>query len=267
MLEDKERLNQQSMHTHTQGVGRDIVLLHGWGMHSGIWDGILPELVSRYRVTLIDLPGHGRSSPAEFTLDSLVNDLGEIIPLHSILIGWSLGAIVGQKFAATYQERLDKLVLVSGTPRFVDAEDWPHATSREVFSQFSRDLEQDYQSTLKRFIYLQSKGGEKADDTRKQLQESMTHGPQPDPGSLKCGLNILESTDLRNDLDKIRCPVQLMLGERDTLVPVDVGSHIVKLLDQASLEIISGAGHAPFISHPVEFTQVINSFIEAGVSE
>lgn len=261
MLEDKTILKQESMYTHTQGAGKDIVLLHGWGMHSGLWNGILAELLSRYRVTLIDLPGHGNSAPAEFTLDSLVNDLNEIIPSHSVLIGWSLGAIVGQQFAITYPESLDKLVLVSGTPRFVDAEDWPHAIRSEVFSQFSRDLEQDYQSTLKRFIYLQSKGGENAGDTHKQLQNIMMHGSQPDPVSLKCGLDILGTADLRKDLGKIRCPVQLIMGERDTLVPVTVGDKMTGLLNNARIEVIAGAGHAPFISHPEEFIRIMYSFI------
>lgn len=264
MSEDNAILHQENMVTHTQGAGKDIVLLHGWGMHSGIWKGILPELTARYRVTTIDFPGHGRSSPTEFTLDSLVKDLNEIIPSGSILLGWSLGAVVGQKFAISYPEKLDRLVLVSGTPRFVDAEDWPHATRREVFSQFSRDLEQDYQSTLKRFIFLQSKGGEKAGDTHKELQRIMMHGPQLDPVALKCGLDILEYTDLRNELNKIRCPVQLMLGERDTLVPTGVGDNVAGLLSNARIEVIAGAGHAPFLSHPHEFIQSVFSFIETG---
>lgn len=267
MLEDKVKLSQERIYTHTQGTGKDVVLLHGWGMHSGIWNSILPELVSRYRVTLIDLPGHGRSTPAGFTLDSLVNNLNEIMPAHSILVGWSLGAIVGQRFAITFPEKLDKLILVSGTPRFVDAEDWPHATGQEVFSQFSRDLAQDYPSTLKRFIYLQSRGGEKAGETQKQLHEAMVNGRQPDSVSLRCGLDILGSTDLREELNKIQCPVQLVMGERDTLVPVGVGSDIIELLDKARLEIITGAGHAPFLSHPAKFIQVVNYFIEAGRSE
>ncbi len=267
MLEDKVTLSQARMYTRTQGAGKDVVLLHGWGMHSGIWDGILPELVSRYRVTLIDLPGHGRSAPADFTLDSLVNDLNEIMPVDSILVGWSLGAIVAQRFATTFSEKLDKLILVSGTPRFVDSEDWPHATRQEVFSQFSRELEQDYQSTLKRFIYLQSRGGEKAGETQKQLQETMVNGPQPDSVSLRCGLDILGSADLREDLNKIQCPVQLVMGERDTLVPFSVGNDIIEMLNKANLEIIPRAGHAPFLSHPAKFIQVVNSFIEAGISE
>ena len=267
MLEDKAKLSQQGMYTHTQGAGKDVVLLHGWGMHSGIWDGILPELVSRYRVTLIDLPGHGRSVPAGFTLDGLVNDLNEIMPVHSILVGWSLGAIVAQRFAITFPEKLDKLILVSGTPRFVDEDGWPHATRQEVFSQFSHDLAQDYQSTLKRFIYLQSRGSEKAGETQKQLHETMVNGPQPDSVSLRCGLDILGSADLREELNKIQCPVQLIMGERDTLVPVEVGNNIIEMLDKANLEIIPGAGHAPFLSRPAKFIQVVNSFIEAGISE
>lgn len=264
-MEEKAISGQKRLYSYAQGAGKDIVLLHGWGMHSDIWNSVLPELVAKYRVTMVDLPGHGRSPPASFTLDSLVEELDEIIPSDSVLVGWSLGAMVAQKLVLSSQalspEKFVGLILVAGTPRFVDAEDWPHATRREVFSQFSRDLEQDYQSTLKRFIYLQSKGGERSGDTRRQLQESMMHGPQPDPDSLKYGLDILESTDLRKDLDKIRCPVQLVMGDRDTLVPIGAGNDIAKLLRNVQLKTITGAGHAPFISHPKEFVKSVISFI------
>jgi len=48
-----------------EGRGRDLVLLHGWGFHSGAWDGVAGELASRYRLHRIDLPGHGRSQACE----------------------------------------------------------------------------------------------------------------------------------------------------------------------------------------------------------
>ena len=49
------------IHTETYGLGKPIVLVHGWAMHSGIWRLFARELAKHYQVTLIDLPGHGRS--------------------------------------------------------------------------------------------------------------------------------------------------------------------------------------------------------------
>ncbi|MGB5339321.1 MAG: alpha/beta fold hydrolase, partial [Gammaproteobacteria bacterium] len=51
-----------NLYTHTSGAGPDLLLVHGWGLHSGIWDGLAPLLEPHYRVTRMDLPGHGRSA-------------------------------------------------------------------------------------------------------------------------------------------------------------------------------------------------------------
>ncbi len=50
-----------SIHVHIEGEGRDLVLLHGWAMHGGIFTDLLPELKQHHRVHVIDLPGHGQS--------------------------------------------------------------------------------------------------------------------------------------------------------------------------------------------------------------
>ena len=50
-----------SVHVESVGRGRPLVMLHGWAMHSGLWFPLLPRLIERYRMHLVDLPGHGYS--------------------------------------------------------------------------------------------------------------------------------------------------------------------------------------------------------------
>ena len=49
------------LYSHTLGSGPDVVLLHGWGMHSGVWEDVVEALLDHHRVTVLDLPGHGYS--------------------------------------------------------------------------------------------------------------------------------------------------------------------------------------------------------------
>ena len=50
-----------ALHYELRGRGRDLVLLHGWGMNLRVWDELARTLARRFRVIAIDLPGHGRS--------------------------------------------------------------------------------------------------------------------------------------------------------------------------------------------------------------
>jgi pimeloyl-[acyl-carrier protein] methyl ester esterase len=52
-----------SLHIESEGAGPDLVLLHGWAMHGGIWRDVREQLARHFRLHLVDLPGHGFSSP------------------------------------------------------------------------------------------------------------------------------------------------------------------------------------------------------------
>ena len=50
-----------ALHFEVRGRGRDLVLLHGWGLNLRVWDELAGALARRFRVIAIDLPGHGKS--------------------------------------------------------------------------------------------------------------------------------------------------------------------------------------------------------------
>src|SRR3990167_1523074 len=54
--------NMSLLFAETMGDGPELVLLHGWGLHSGIFEPIRAELTRQFRVTFIDLPGFGQSA-------------------------------------------------------------------------------------------------------------------------------------------------------------------------------------------------------------
>ena len=129
------------LHVETCGndAGPDLVLLHGWAMHSGVWDGVRERLAQQYRLHLVDLPGHGFSAaltgtgePA--TLQHMAAAVAQVLPARSTVCGWSLGGQVAIKLALTLLEpqRIEQLVLVSTTPSFVQREDWPWAMAATV---------------------------------------------------------------------------------------------------------------------------------------
>lgn len=250
------------LHVQRFGEGADIVLLHGWGLHAEVWSDVAQQLAARFRVTLIDLPGHGRSAPLEgYSLSRVAASIAEVAPPHAIWLGWSLGGMVAMHIATTLPSRVTALILVASTPQFVRDDDWRHAMDGAVLESFAQALQENHAQTVQRFLALQTRGAAQGQDTLRRLRNAVMQYP-PHPDTLRGGLAILRDTRLRPHLRKITCPVQIILGERDTLVPCEMGTALQAQMANARLNITAAAGHAPFLSHPAEFMNCINGFLD-----
>lgn len=259
-----------ALHIEEQGAGRPLVLLHGWGLHSGVWDEVAAELARRYRVLRVDLPGHGRSAPlpGDYTLAQLADTVRAALRPRlqeeaAVWVGWSLGGLVALQTTLTAPELAAALVLVACTPRFTATRNWPHAIAGEVLRGFAAELKHDYRATLLRFLALQARGGEHARDDVRRLRERLFACGGPDPAALRVGLAILEDTDLRERMHELALPTALIGGERDTLVPSGALYAIADVLPRSTLAIVAGAGHAPFVSHRDVFMTELLNFLDA----
>jgi pimeloyl-[acyl-carrier protein] methyl ester esterase len=234
-----------------QGSGPDLVLVHGWGLHGGIWGDLPALLAQHFRVTTLDLPGHGRSRTAgeSPSFDAFADSVAELCPAPAIWLGWSLGGLIALHAALRRPEKVSKLVLVGATPKFVQAPDWPHAMPTEVFADFARSLARDYRTTLLRFLSLQIGSSESARAALKQLRSDMFAHGEPQPEALAAGLVILEQTDLRARLAEIQVSALVVHGSHDRLALPAAGAYLAAQLPQARLLCLEGAGHAPFLSH------------------
>ncbi len=245
------------------GQGRSVVLLHGWGMHSGVWMGLVDELSKHYQVTVIDLPGHGRSGlkGSCYSLDTIAKQILDVAPDNAVWVGWSLGGIIAQYIAINEPDRVHALSLVTSTPQFVNGSDWSCAMESSVLTQFSDALFEDERATLNRFAGLQVRGSANVRETLRQLRARLFEFGVPETAALKGGLSILQTADLRPALKNIDCPVQMIFGEYDQLVPASVGKAVQPLLANVRIDVLSGAGHVPFISHPAEFLLATTDFL------
>lgn len=249
--------------TETRGTGPDVVLLHGWGLHGGIWEDAAQALAVDFRVTRIDLPGHGRSPwpGGGVDLAALAQRLAAAVPAPAAWVGWSLGGMIALQLAADFPQQARRLVLTSALPRFVRAPDWPHAMEPGVLRQFAAQLEHDYDGTLARFLALQTRGSAHGYETVRRLRRHLRERGTPDPQALRAGLAWLRDTDLRPRLADIRCPCLLIMGERDVLATWTAGRDTAQAMARARLHLIAGAGHAPFLSHAGEFLSVLRAFL------
>jgi pimeloyl-[acyl-carrier protein] methyl ester esterase len=225
------------LYSRTIGTGPDLVLLHGWGFNSELFHVLIEQYKGQYRITVIDLPGHGRSDDVDGGLDEWCDEIIKILPNNPILLGWSLGGLLAIKIAT--QIKISKLILVASTPNFVQTNDWPYGINEDNFRQFSDALELNLSKGLKRFISLQTQ-----DKTQlKTLNQSIDEFPTTTM-ALNQGLEILLITDLVDEFNQLKIEIKVILGDHDTLVPYRISSWY----DKAKIKTqVLSTGHLPFL--------------------
>ncbi|MCW9024820.1 MAG: pimeloyl-ACP methyl ester esterase BioH [Gammaproteobacteria bacterium] len=257
-----------TLHVKTMGHGQDLVLLHGWAMHGGIWpDAMLSQLAETYRLHIVDLPGHGLSKAgnADFTVSQITATLEQsllsLLKGKAIFIGWSLGGLIAANLVLRNPGCVEKLVLIATSLRFTKAHDWLHAVDEKVLTLFAENLMDDYRTMLSRFLALQFSGDEYARQGLRELKQKVFERDVPEVKILEQGLEVLLTADFRQQASYIDCPVQLLGGEHDTLTPAASLVQISEIIPHARVSIIKGASHAPFISHTEAFLKDLTGFI------
>jgi len=252
-----------SLHIESLGQGRDLVLLHGWGMHGGVWNSVKQQLAASFRLHIVDLPGFGFSQPVTpYDLGHLVEEIAPHVPQNIALCGWSLGGHVALQWALDRPQQIEKLLLVSSTPRFIQEVDWDAGISLETFQLFADGIQGNYQPEMTRFLSLQAQGGEDARETIRELKQHFFQRPAPSAQALQGGLDILLESDFRNLVKDILIPSCVIHGGRDRVVPVQAGEWLAANLPLAEIHKHELASHAPFLSHPEWFVQRFTEFLQ-----
>jgi pimeloyl-[acyl-carrier protein] methyl ester esterase len=252
---------EHHVHHYNFGMGKTIVLVHGWAMHSGIWLDFAQQLAQRHQVICLDLPAHGQSGNIDvFDLAHISNALVNAVTKQNCCwLGWSLGATVVLDIAQRFPERVNSLVLLAGNPHFTQTPDWA-GMDVATFNAFVEAVQIDSNSALQRFLALQVNNN--SPDARlllKQLKNVQT--TLPDLASLQAGLAILANADLRTVLSKLNMPIAAIFGSLDNLVPVAVVEQLQQLNPNLQTTIIDDAGHVPFLSHSTDMLRIIENFL------
>jgi pimeloyl-[acyl-carrier protein] methyl ester esterase len=172
------------------------------------------------------------------------------------------------RIAIDQPDAVRRLVLVGSTPCFVNKEEfmtqaqWTDGIAPDVFRRFAESMDNDYHKTLTQFLTLQCMGDKSARLTVRLLRKKLEERPVPTTQTLQRALDILLETDLRSEVEHLRKPTLLIHGDRDTLAPVQAAHWMMQNLPVGFLRVMSGASHAPFLSHQDQFVYALVQFLE-----
>ncbi len=249
------------LHVEVVGKGPPLVLLHGWAMHGGVFAPLVERLRAMRTLHVVDLPGHGRSrdSAVPLELDATVAAILSQVP-EAPWCAWSLGGLFALHAAAAHPERVSALAMVCASPRFVRGTDWRYGVSPEIFRDFAQGLRSDYRGTLDRFVALEAFGSDRARDAVRALRAALFAHGEPPAERLAQGLELLQTTDLRGALPRLRVPSLWIAGRRDRLVDPRAMRDAAALAPDARFVQIEHGGHAPFLTHADEVAEAIKAF-------
>ena len=257
------------VHYRDQGSGPPLVLIHGTFASLHTWDGWVEELEGDYRLLRLDLPGHGLTGPRpddDYTRQADVELIADWLDALGVerasLAGNSLGGAIAWRFALTYPDRVDKLILIdSGGLSAGESRDSPLIfqlleipllrRAAAVFTPrvfFERTLRQVYaqddrinDELIDRYYLLLRRRG-----NRIALLERLQAPASQPPGNLS----------------EVDHPTLIIWGDQDQWIPLEVAYRFDDRLPNAELIIIENAGHVPMEERPQETAEIAAEFLE-----
>ena len=239
-------------HVQEMGSGPPVVLLHGTGAATHSWRHLMPLLAQHNRVIAMDLPGHGftRGRPAGgLTLPGMAAAVTTLLQKLEVqperLIGHSAGAAIALRMVRdgfAVPEVVGLNAALSPFPGFF----------APLFQGLARAL------VLNPLVpRLFAASARTSGDTGRLLVRST--GSNIDAEGVRCyalllgnahhcrgALEMMAGWDLaglQRDLPKVAARVHLIHGAKDAAVPVGSVEQAVKLIPQATLEVLAGLGH------------------------
>ena len=263
-----------------------LVLLHGWGSNTELFDGIYRLASPQYRVIGPDFPGAGQSEePAEpMDLDDYVSFVEKFLAAAApeeqemIFLGHSHGGRVMIRLAArraraaearepggnsTDLASTEPVNTISGSFRItsmilVDSAGIVPAKTGEQSRKTAR---------YKRYKAILTKSGltrlfpGALDALQKKFGSADYAAASP---VMRQTMVRVVNTDLTDEMPSVKMPVLLIWGDADTATPIADGKRMEELMPEAGLAVIPGAGHFSFLDNPVLFGRILASFLKIG---
>jgi pimeloyl-ACP methyl ester carboxylesterase len=246
------------------GVGTPILFIHGYPLSRRIWDTQIKGLGKFATVITIDLRGHGDSYPFEgpYTMDRLAEDCyGLLTSLNVkfpvVICGLSMGGYITFALYRKHPELFKGMILTS-TRAGADSPEGKanrDASIKNAFEHGASFIADGMLAKILSPVTLTSKPG-----VVKEIQEIMVKTSVQGIVGASQGMKVRpDSTPL---LPEIQCPVLIIHGADDQLIPISEAQKMNQLIPNSRLVIIPDAGHLLNMEQPEKYNKAVREFIQ-----
>jgi pimeloyl-ACP methyl ester carboxylesterase len=252
------------------GEGPPLVVVHGLGGAAVNFTLLAPLLARRHHVLIPDLPGHGKTKPLERAddLTAYADHVAALAELEGMfpapLIGYSMGGVIALRLAVSRPKSVTALALVAAAGIVSvsrRAEMWLAVTGAlrpaQVMTRFRGTFAR---RPRLRWLPFGLWGAVDPPALAPEGVLGFLEGPSQHTDVGMAGRALLRD-DPRPDLDHVRCPVLLLWGSRDRLVPLVDGFEYARRL-RAPIRTLPAAGHLLVGERPHACAEILVDFLD-----
>jgi pimeloyl-ACP methyl ester carboxylesterase len=252
------------------GQGPPLVVVHGLGGAAVNFTLLAPLLARRHRVLIPDLPGHGKTEPLERAddLTAYADHVAALAELEGMfpapLIGYSMGGVIALRLAVSRPKSVTALALVAAAGIVSvsrRAEIWLAVTGALRPAQIMTRFRGTFARRPRlRWLPFGLWGAVDPPALAPEGVLGFLEGPSQHTDVGMAGRALLRD-DPRPDLDHVRCPVLLLWGSRDRLVPLVDGFEYARRL-RAPIRTLPAAGHLLVGEQPHACAEILVDFLD-----
>lgn len=244
-----------------------MVLVAGWGQTAEVLSPLAEQLAPLAAVNTTSVyelgqawknAGHRRAvadgEPSLYAQQLRVSELSE---QPSIVLGWSMGAMVALEAARAYPKSVERLILVAGCGSFCCREQYPWGAGTANVEEMQRGLAGAPEATLRLFlsnVYRRSV-------TKDVLAHKTSQALELDRTELDAGLEYLKTRDLRSLLPSVEQHTLIAHGQLDRVVPVAAAGYLDEHLPRTRLHLFEQGTHGLCEQYPQELSELIRGFL------
>lgn len=240
---------------------KSVMLVHGFGEDSQVWNAIAEKLAQDHRVILPDLPGSGKSVPSigDTSMEQLADQLKWVIDAeqaaHCCLIGHSMGGYVTLAFAEKYPELPRRIGLFHSTA-FADSEEKKKARRKNIEFIGKHGSKKFLEQSVPNLF-----AEETASKNPRLIRELIERYAELSPESLVAYTRaMMDRPDRTEVLRKFNKPALLIFGEHDTAVPIEQGMKLCGLPPFPYIYIATRSGHMGMLEEPEFCLKALQEF-------
>ena len=242
-----EKINDIELNYYEYGEGKKtLIFLHGWGQNIEMMKPLADYFYKEYKIYIIDLPGHGKSSEPTFAyhVDDFVDVIRKFIEKKKIknftLIGHSFGGKVSLLYQSKYHDA-DKLIMLA--------------------CSFKKEIEKlSFKTKMLKFA-KKIPGLNKLEGFAKKHIGSEDY--KNASGIMREVLVNAVNQDIREDVKNIQTDTLLIWGDQDKAVSIESAHELDELLPNSGLVVFPGCTHYAYLENLGQTVAVMRSFLES----